>query len=291
MAPFLLGYSWASSFSSRRGSKAAPLCRAMCRTTDYSCAVHRRMGFCEMGQGHAPDVGFLVWWRSRRSTPPKQYALLVLSILVAILLYLTVAGSIFMAIAELVDGEVGDAFMAAITAFIGLIFAEVARASCKESWARIQRERAEGQHRPDGGASDHVLVTDWNPRSDWSCQEKPNRELLLPLGASTAMLVLAPFGQDYSYFMVLRILVSFSALYGLVYYMNFDTRQNHSVMLLAIVAVYNPIIPVHIGSKAAWFFINSATILVFANLYLDCLVAKSLATSDDHDLDPPTDDD
>ena len=80
-----------------------------------------------------------------------------------------------------------------------------------------------------------------------------------------ALLIIAPLiSFPYGFYIFLRIIVTATAAYII-----FDTYKNfkginETIIIFSIVAIlYNPIIPIHLGTKGLWIVVNIITVYVF----------------------------
>ena len=77
----------------------------------------------------------------------------------------------------------------------------------------------------------------------------------------TAAVTLGLLPLPYSYYILLRIIVCISA--ALAYaHANAHKRNNWQFIAGAIVVLYNPFVPVHLGDKGLWVLINAATVIM-----------------------------
>ena len=79
---------------------------------------------------------------------------------------------------------------------------------------------------------------------------------------TTLMVALALARLPYGYYMLLRLVLCAAC----IYYLGQASRllaSGHSLTLGAAAVLYNPLIPVHLGSKPLWTVINVATVLYF----------------------------
>lgn len=84
--------------------------------------------------------------------------------------------------------------------------------------------------------------------------------------ASAALLFYAPFASGSGYFSVLRFAVCVSAALSAYRHKLLGTEGPLFWSLVAIAFIFNPIIPVHLYNRGAWFLIDlgSAIILIFS---------------------------
>lgn len=79
---------------------------------------------------------------------------------------------------------------------------------------------------------------------------------------STLFVILGLVGLPYSFFMLLRIVLCITAVIGVKRAL--EAQKKNWVWVYAILAVlYNPILPVHLGSKGLWVIINLTTVVLF----------------------------
>ena len=79
---------------------------------------------------------------------------------------------------------------------------------------------------------------------------------------ATLMVLLALMRMPYGYYTLLRLGLCAVCVYYISQFRP-PLTPGHRVALGALAVLYNPIIPVHLGSKGLWTFVNTATILYF----------------------------
>jgi len=89
-----------------------------------------------------------------------------------------------------------------------------------------------------------------------------NKSIFLPFLFTVILLLIAIFPiKEYSYFILLRWVVRFSAIY--VGYFLFQEKRNNWVWMMGIIAVvFNPIEPVHLN-KGLWQVIDFVVAGIF----------------------------
>ena len=70
--------------------------------------------------------------------------------------------------------------------------------------------------------------------------------------------VLGLFRMPYGYYMLSRLV--FATAMAVIAYMLFKRSNATWVAAVSLVVLYNPIIPIHLGSKALWTIVNIMTI-------------------------------
>lgn len=91
----------------------------------------------------------------------------------------------------------------------------------------------------------------------------PTREpfLWVLCAISTLMVALGLFAFPYSFYMLLRVVICLTAIVGLS---RAGVRKlSNWLWIYAVAAVlYNPIVPIRLGSKPMWIALNVATIVI-----------------------------
>jgi hypothetical protein len=99
--------------------------------------------------------------------------------------------------------------------------------------------------------------------------------------AVTLMTLVALGPMPYGYYMLLRVFLSLVCVYYLVQ-SGSELSSGHRVALGGLAMLYNPVLPVHLGSKALWSLMNLGTVVylwVFAR-YHNTLQKNSTAAPD-----------
>lgn len=97
--------------------------------------------------------------------------------------------------------------------------------------------------------------------------------LQLPLNALTVLFVVGLFPMPYGYYTILKIAVCY-VLY-LFFTLSSDLRKANPIWhygTIGLFVLYNPLIPVHLGSKGLWTVVNIAALVALYSM-LSCLVA------------------
>ena len=79
---------------------------------------------------------------------------------------------------------------------------------------------------------------------------------------STIAVVVGLFTLAYAYYMLLRVVLCLTAVYGIA----LALRCGKGAWLWAfgpLAVLYNPVLPVHLGWKPAWVALNGATVVLF----------------------------
>lgn len=87
------------------------------------------------------------------------------------------------------------------------------------------------------------------------------RGFALALIAAVFAVAVGLLPMPYGYYMLLRLVLTIVSAYGL--YLTWNPASPLSWLLIGLVVLYNPVIPVELGSKGLWTMINLATLGVF----------------------------
>lgn len=83
--------------------------------------------------------------------------------------------------------------------------------------------------------------------------------LALAVAASVVALGLLPL--PYGYYTLLRLVLATVAAYGL--YLTWNPTRPLTWVLLALLVLYNPVLPVRLADRTLWAVVNLATLAVF----------------------------
>ena len=121
-----------------------------------------------------------------------------------------------------------------LAVFVALF--QVARASCNALFAYLKNKYRNSRSRVNPAIAALTLIT-------------------------TAATVIGLLAMPYGYYILLRIAFCIT---GAVAYVNAQEqkRVGWRVAAGAIVLIYNPLMPLHLGDKALWIVLNTATVLV-----------------------------
>jgi hypothetical protein len=79
---------------------------------------------------------------------------------------------------------------------------------------------------------------------------------------STAGVLVGFFPLAYAYYMLLRVVLCLTAVYGIA--LALGCGKGAWLWVFGLLAVlYNPVLPVHLGWKPAWVVLNGATVVLF----------------------------
>jgi hypothetical protein len=83
----------------------------------------------------------------------------------------------------------------------------------------------------------------------------------LAFAVSAGAVALGLLAMPYGYYMLLRLVLTIVAAYGL--YLTWEPASPLSWLLIGLIVLYNPIAPVTLGDKGLWTIVNLATLGVF----------------------------
>ena len=79
---------------------------------------------------------------------------------------------------------------------------------------------------------------------------------------SAGLLFLAIINLPYGYYTFLRIVVTFTAVYGII--KEYNGELDFGIIALGLIAVlFNPIIPIHLGEQNIWRVLNLICGIIF----------------------------